>query len=63
MSLRQREIINLFQRQQYTGVTTSEIAFVTGAPEASIRRDIQSLRRQGYNISFASPNGVYRLGQ
>lgn len=32
-------------------------------PLASIRRAIQSLRRRGYNISFADPvTGVYTLG-
>lgn len=30
-------------------------------PEASIRRDIQILRRQGWNISFADFYGRYTL--
>lgn len=61
MSRRQYLILDIFDAKG--SATTSEIAFETGAPEASIRRDIQALRRAGYNISFASPNGVYRLGR
>lgn len=60
MSARQQQILSYFGSRGQA--TSSELAFETGAPEASIRRDIQALRRAGYNISFASPNGVYRLG-
>lgn len=62
MSDRQQQILRIFQNSDRFGVTTSDIAMLTGTPEASIRRDIQSLRNDGYNISFASPNGVYRFG-
>lgn len=61
MSKRQKEILNHFQA--WSSRTSSELAFLVSAPEASVRRDIQRLRYLGHNISFASPNGVYRLGQ
>lgn len=40
--------------------TSSQLAMLCGCPEASIRRSIQELRRDGYRISFASATGIYR---
>ena len=64
MSFRQQEILDAFKSYGgIYGLTTFGLSVNLGIPEASIRRDIQSLRKLGHNISFASPNGVYRLGK
>ncbi len=41
------------------GTTADSIARDINAPEASIRRAIQELIRQGYNVSYAA-DGIYR---
>ncbi len=44
--------------------SAANIARILDCPEASIRRDIQALRRDGFNISFSDRSeGLYRLGQ
>lgn len=62
MSDRQRQILGFLILGPRT---SSEISHLLGdgVPEPSIRRDIQALRRAGYNISFASNygDGIYRL--
>jgi biotin operon repressor len=43
--------------------SSANLARILDCPEASIRRDIQALRRDGWNISFAKPGtDLYRLG-
>ncbi len=43
--------------------TTSQLALICDSPEPSVRRSIQELRRDGYNISFAgAPTYIYRMG-
>jgi len=43
--------------------SSANLAKVLDCPEASIRRDIQSLRRDGWNITFAAyGTDLYRLG-
>lgn len=39
-------------------VTLGTLVLMTDAPEASIRRSIQTLRKQGHNITFGL-NGEY----
>jgi biotin operon repressor len=46
--------------QKYGEANTSFLANLVDAPEASVRRTIQTLRREGYNISFNDGYG-YRL--
>ncbi len=43
--------------------SSAGIARILDVPEASVRRDIQALRRDGHNISFAGNDSLYRLGQ
>lgn len=61
LSNRQRLILNQLQ----TGnATSSTLAYAIGdiVPTASVRRDIQALRRAGYIINDARDNnGAYRL--
>lgn len=47
MTTRQTRILN---RLQQGDVTNYELACILDAPEASVRRDIQALRTQGYSI-------------
>lgn len=53
---RKDRILDIFQRMYR--VSLSSLAVALGAPEASIRRNIQELRREGHNISFAM-RGTY----
>ena len=53
---RKDRILTIFQALYR--VSLDYIASSIGAPEASVRRDIQGLRREGHNISFAM-RGVY----
>lgn len=42
--------------------TSSSLACACDSPEASVRRTIQTLRRDGFNIAFAgAPTYVYRM--
>lgn len=53
-----KKILNLLQTGEQT---TSSMSLVLGVPEPSIRRAIQELRRDGYNICFADErNGIYK---
>lgn len=59
MSNRQSTILNLLRSGPITGYS---IADYLGAPDASVRRDIQSLRKAGYVINDPRDNnGTYRL--
>ena len=58
MSERQLRILTLLRRD--IKVSTSTLAAEVDAPEASVRRDIQVLRRQGYSIGYATDDGLYR---
>lgn len=61
MNKRQREILRLIA---YGGYNSTALAQQLEAPEPSIRRSIQTLRSQGWNISFADEKtGVYSLRQ
>jgi DNA-binding IclR family transcriptional regulator len=61
MNPRQRKIIQLIG---VGGHNSTSLAREVGAPEPSIRRSIQTLRSNGWNISFADPTtGVYSLLQ
>lgn len=43
--------------------SAANLARILDCPEPSVRRDIQSLRRDGWNISFAAHDeSLYRLG-
>lgn len=57
MTRREQVLRYLEAWAQQSGIRASQIAQALNAPEPSIRRDIQVLRRQGYNISFAGENG------
>ncbi len=61
MSDRDYAILGVLKDYGYFGVTASHISSLIDAPEPSIRRSIQTLRREGFNISFASPTGRYRM--
>ncbi len=59
MSRRQAVILGHLQSGPYSVYTLADIL---GAPDASVRRDIQALRRLGHNINDARDNnGLYRL--
>lgn len=59
MNARQRKILQLLS---VGGHNTTSLAREIGAPEPSIRRSIQTLRANGWNISFADDKtGVYAL--
>ncbi len=58
MNKRQRDILHLLETG---GRTSSELAHLLDAPEPSIRRSIQTLRKAGWNISFAGYDGIYRM--
>ena len=60
MNARQNQILKLLERDRE--ISASWLSFEVGAPEASIRRDIQVLRRNGHNVAFGL-NGSYRIGQ
>ena len=47
---------------QSGSATVWTLASMLDCPEASIRRDVQALRREGHNIAFAL-NGEYYLGR
>jgi len=54
-----KKILSLLETGEQT---TSSISLILNVPEPSIRRAIQELRRDGYNISFADErNGIYRM--
>lgn len=59
---RDDQILCVLQQAGAWGATSSEIAQKVGAPEPSVRRSIQTLRREGHNISFAGDMGLYRMG-
>jgi biotin operon repressor len=43
--------------------SASNLARVCECPQASVRRTIQELRRDGFNIAFADVNEqIYRIG-
>lgn len=65
MSARQQTILNaLISYGRLSSFDLSRwVDWNNPPPEASIRRDIQALRRLGHNISFASANGYYTLGR
>lgn len=50
MSNRQARIVEALRKYRTTFVSTFESYY--GIPAASLRRDIQSLRRQGYQITL-----------
>jgi DNA-binding IclR family transcriptional regulator len=60
MNARKRTILNAIERGPQTA---AELVTLTGAPRASVRRLVQSLRDEGYGISFAWPEegGTYRF--
>ncbi len=59
MSNRQSTILHTLQDGP---VTAWGLGLVTGAPTASVRRDIQVLRKLGHNINDARDNdGRYRI--
>ena len=60
MNARKRTILNAIERGPQTAAT---LATLTGAPQASVRRLVQSLRDEGHAISFAWPEegGVYQM--
>jgi hypothetical protein len=42
--------------------TSSQLALIASCPEPTIRRSIQELRREGFNICFAgAPTYIYRM--
>lgn len=42
--------------------SAANLARILDCPEASVRRDIQALRRAGYNVSFADQTEqLYRI--
>ena len=47
---------------QSGSATVYTLAGLLDCPEASVRRDIQALRREGHNITFAL-DGEYYLGR
>ena len=60
LSQRQTQILAALERDHE--VSLWALANTLYAPEASIRRDIQALRRAGHNIAFGL-GGSYRLGR
>ena len=43
--------------------SAANLARILDCPEASVRRDIQALRKAGYNVSFADASEqLYRMG-
>jgi biotin operon repressor len=59
MSSRQAAILHALQDGP---ATAWSLGLVTGAPHASVRRDIQVLRRLGHNINDARDDGgLYRI--
>ncbi len=61
MSNRQSVILNKLQSGSGSA-SAADLALWLNAPVASIRRDIQTLRRLGHNINDARDNdGLYRL--
>lgn len=54
---RNQQILHMLQDGPHT---SSSLAQVLECPEPSVRRSIQELRRDGYNISFADYTGLYR---
>lgn len=59
MSSRQTTILHQLQSGAASAQTLAAVVY---APVASVRRDIQALRRLGWNINDARDNnGAYRL--
>jgi biotin operon repressor len=50
MSKQQTSVLAALRK--YGSMSDSQLALVTGQPQASCRRTVQSLRAQGYNITF-----------
>jgi hypothetical protein len=61
MNARKRTILNAIERGPQT---PAELASLTGAPQASVRRLVRSLRIEGHDISYAfiETGGVYDMG-
>lgn len=55
-----KEMILVALKQANDFVSTQRLANLVDAPEASVRRCIQTLRKMGYNISFNDGDG-YKL--
>lgn len=45
--------------RKWTSDTDSNIAVSTGIPRASVRRSIQELIHEGYNVTYAGHTGLY----
>lgn len=50
MSKQQNSVLSALRK--WGTMSDSQLALVTGQPQASCRRTIQQLRAQGYNITF-----------
>lgn len=67
MSKRQQRILEEVRAAGRFGISYYSLAYRTGYPDASIRRDVQVLRRLGHRISTPtwsgkpSPGGWMRL--
>lgn len=59
MNARKRAILNAIERAPQTAYGLSQL---TGAPQPSVRRLVQSLRNEGHDISYAfiEEGGFYR---
>lgn len=59
MNARKRAILNAIERGPQNAAT---LATLSGAPQASVRRLVQSLRNEGHDISYAfvEEGGLYR---
>ena len=52
----------IVERLQAGEESAANLARILDCPEASVRRDIQALRRAGYNVSFADAGEqLYRM--
>ena len=52
----------IVERLQAGAESAANLARILDCPEASVRRDIQALRRAGYNVSFADAGEqLYRM--
>ncbi len=61
MNSRNRAILK-YLLSQGGEASASQIAFQLDCPQASVRRSIQELRREGWNISESgAPEWLYRL--
>lgn len=59
LSERQETILNVLQRDRRA--TSYTLASIIDAPEASVRRDIQAIRRAGHRVSYATDMHEYEL--